>query len=535
MRTSLLLYILVLVPTMIRASEQAVTSRINEVKVFLSGAQVQRTAAVPLAIGSSTLVFKGLGEQLDPQSIQVSAKGGFSILSVNHRVNYLSESPKKKEVEELEKRFRALKHDIDVENNTLAVWNSEQELLTKNAAIGGHQNGITAAQLQAVNDYVRARMAAIRSGILQQTEKIGLLQEELQKVVDQMNTLRGEQPRPTSEVLVEVQALEALTATFTLGYFVPNAGWSAAYDLRATSVSKPIELLMKAEVVNNTGEDWNKVALSLSSGNPTLGGDMPQLQPWVIGQPMYPMLDMYQSSEAVRSQALLNAPAAEPAGNKMMEKDATYELANTVNYRSTTMEFVIQEPFSVPTDGAPHTVGVRTHQLPAQYKHIATPKLDRDAFLYARATGWEELDLLSGPANVFFEGTYVGRSFLALDEPKDTLDISLGRDKGVVLTRTKRKGFSDKPVIGGKRTVTMAWDIAVRNNKNSTVNLEVRDQFPISSRSEVEVDLKEREGASVDETKGQLVWNVQLEPKASKQLGFSYAVKHPKDEPIILE
>ena len=124
---------------------------------------------------------------------------------------------------------------------------------------------------------------------------------------------------------------------------------------------------------------------------------------------------------------------------------------------------------------------------------------------------------------------------LDLSRPEDTLDISLGRDKGVVVERVKRKGFSDKPIIGGKRTVTIGWDLNVRNNKSTAVDLEIRDQYPISSRSEVEVKLDDAGGAKVDEQKGRLTWTLKLEPKATQKLGFTYSVKHPKDEPVVLE
>jgi len=182
-----------------------------------------------------------------------------------------------------------------------------------------------------------------------------------------------------------------------------------------------------------------------------------------------------------------------------------------------------------------HLVAVQNHTINASYTHYATPKLDRDAFLYARTTGWEELSLLPGEANVFFEGTFVGKSYLELDQPKDTLDISLGRDKGMVIERERRKSTNEKAIVGGKRTVTIGWDITVRNTKGTTVDLVLRDQYPLSPQSEVEVRLKEDGGASVDADRGTLTWTMKLDPKATRKAGFSYDVKHPKDLPVVLE
>ena len=516
--------------------EKAITSKITEAKVFLSGAQITRSASSSLSTGSTTLVFTGLAQGIDPQSIQVTGKGGYSILSVNQRINYLTESPKKSEIEDLQKKIKQHEHDWNIEKGLQQVWEVEEQLLLKNNAIGGQQNGVTAAQLQAVNDYTRERMKAMKAGWWAQQEKLTTIGAEAEKLRQQLATLQAQAPRPTSEIVVEITSPAEVSATFAITYFVGNASWTPAYDVRAKGVGQPIDLLMKAQVVNNTGEDWTKVDLSLSSGNPTLGGVMPTLSPWtLIGPRVLQEMSVRTRSHKDMAAAPMAAGSAE-MDSKMYEDVAAYTtVSNTVNYRTTTKEFAIEVPFSVPSDGVAHTVGVKTHSIAATYKHYATPKLDKDAFLYARTTGWEDLDLLSGEANVFFEGTFVGQSILQLDVPKDTLDISLGRDKGVVVERVRRKTSNEKAVIGASRTVSIGWDLTVRNSKGTAVDLEVRDQHPLSPQSEIEVKLTEEGGAVVNENTGMLTWNIKLAPKETKKLGFAYTVKHPKDLPVMVE
>lgn len=532
--------LLVSAPLLAAEGEKPVSSKISEAKVFLSGAQVSRTASATVSAGTSTFVFTGLAEAVDPQSIQVTGKGGYQILNVNHRINYLTESPKKKEIEELQSKIKKLEKEWAYEKAMQDVWVNEEQLLAKNSSIGGQQNGLTAAQLTAVNDYVRTRSIAIKTNWLAQQEKLTTIGVEADKLRQQLAQFQSQSPRPTSEVVVEINSEAEVAATFTLTYFVGNAGWTPAYDLRAKGVGQPIELLMKAQVTNNTGEDWTKVDLSLSSGNPTLGGVMPALNPWTlyVAQPIQ-LEGYYKKERRERSQMddeRMGAPSMAMGETvKLAEQNAVTTVWNTVATRTTTVEFLIEVPFTIPSDGTPHTVGVKSHNIPATYKHYATPKLDRDAFLYARTTGWEDLNLLSGEANVFFEGTFVGQSYLQLDVPKDTLEISLGRDKGVVVERVKRKSTNEKAIIGGKRTLLVGWDLTVRNTKGTAVDLEVRDQFPLSPQSEVEVKLDENGGAVVDEQKGFLTWNFRLEPKATKKLGFAYTVKHPKDMPVVVE
>ena len=526
----------------LQAKEQPVTSKVSAAKVFLSGAQVSRTASASISTGSTTLIFTGLSQNIDAQSIQVNGKGGFSILSVNHRINYLSESPKKKEIEDLETKIKKLEKDWAFEKAMQDVWVNEEQLLNKNSSIGGQQNGLTAAQLTAVNDYVRARLQVTKTNWLAQQEKLTEIGKEADKLRAQLAQYKSEQPQPTSEIVVEIDAPVEVSASFTLTYFVGNAGWTPAYDLRAKNTSDPIELLMKAQVVNSTGEAWDKVDLSLSSGNPTLGGNMPTLQAWVLQQPY--MIETISSRARGRANkaydnAEMAAPSVATGGAdvqlKYEDMDARLEVENTVVYNTTTVEFAIDAPFTIPADGIAHTVAVKTHKVPATYKHFVTPKLDKDAFLYARTTGWEDLNLIPGQANVFFEGTYVGQSFLNVQSTADTLDVSLGRDKGVVVERIRRKRTDDKATIGGKRTINVGFDISVRNTKASAVDIEVRDQHPLSPRSEIEVKLEEKGEAVVNEQTGLLTWNISVEPKSTKKLGFAYSVKHPKDMPVVVE
>jgi uncharacterized protein (TIGR02231 family) len=161
--------------------------------------------------------------------------------------------------------------------------------------------------------------------------------------------------------------------------------------------------------------------------------------------------------------------------------------------------------------------------------------LDLDAFLFAQVTGWESLNLLAGPAYIYFEGTYVGESLLDLGGVGDTLDISLGRDKGVTVQRTKRKDYSQRQVVGSKRTESVGWEISVRNNKAQAIDLVITDQYPIAVRSEIEVKLDDNGGAQVNTEKGFLTWKVKVDPRTNQKWTFGYSVKVPKERMVVLE
>jgi hypothetical protein len=207
----------------------------------------------------------------------------------------------------------------------------------------------------------------------------------------------------------------------------------------------------------------------------------------------------------------------------------------TQEVKQTSVSFRIDIPYSIPSDGKQYAVDMQEYDIPAYYQYSCVPKLDTDAFLTAKITGWEEYNLLAGEANLFFEGTYLGKSLLDVSQTTDTLTLSLGRDKNITVSRTKVEAFTTKQFIGANRRDAKAWEITIRNKKAQPVNLVVYDQFPVSTQSEITIERQEAPGAAVDETTGRLTWQFTLPPAEAKKLNVGYTVKYPKHERLVLE
>lgn len=192
-----------------------------------------------------------------------------------------------------------------------------------------------------------------------------------------------------------------------------------------------------------------------------------------------------------------------------------------------TQNFEIKLPYSVPSDGKVYTVEVKEETLPADYQHFCIPKIDTDVFLHAHVLDWEKYRLLEGEASLYYEGTYVGKTVLNLNN-KDTLTISLGRDKNVVVSRTKLKEFQKRQFIGNNKIDTRKFEISVRNTKQQPINMLVEDQFPISNYKSVEISDKTAPEAEENTETGKISWKFTLEPAKQKKLNFGFTVKSPK-------
>jgi uncharacterized protein (TIGR02231 family) len=509
---------------------KAVKSKIKSVTVFLSGAQVTNVAEVSIPSGSSTVVFEDLTSNINPQSIQVKGEGNFSILSVSHQLNYLKSKEVTDEIRHLQDSIAILQKEIDYQNAILSVYNDEESMVLANKELAGNNNGVKAVDIKDAADFYRTRLTEIRTTKLGISAKIKVLSDRWQILSSQLSTLNSTQNDPTSEIVVILAADASITAKFTIQYLVYNAGWVPSYDMRAIDVKNPIELVYKANVWQTTGKDWENVDLTLCTGNPTQSGSKPILNPWYLA--FYTAYAYDYEQGAGRANAPTSV-ATETSVDKL-ETAKTGAEYTIVNENQTNVEFDISIPYSIPCDGKYKIVEIQKNTLPAEYQYYCAPKIDPDAFLMARVSGWEQYNLLAGESNLFFEGTYLGKSYIDPRYTKDTLDISLGRDGSISITREKLKDFSSTKQIGTNTKETFTFEITVRNKKKNAISIVVEDQIPVSTDKDIVVEQIELSGGTLNEETGKLIWKFDLAPSETKKIKLSYSVKYPKDKTINL-
>ena len=210
-------------------------------------------------------------------------------------------------------------------------------------------------------------------------------------------------------------------------------------------------------------------------------------------------------------------------------------IITTTIENQTTVEFAVEKPYSLKSNGKKLTVNLNTYEIETLYEYYAVPKLDRDAFLIARIINWDQFNLLEGEANLYFEDAFVGRSILDARALTDTLDISLGRDKNIVIGRQKVDIFTKRTSLGSNKVDNRGFKIIARNKKSQPIHLTIFDQIPVSAISPIEVNAKELSDAIHDENTGELTWVLDLPANNRVELNMEYEVKYPKRERVILE
>ena len=259
-----------------------VKTDVNEVTVFIDGAQVVRKKSIDLTQGKSILKFVNLSPFIDPKSVQVKVEGELTVLSVNHQQNYLDKMEKPKELQDLEKSLETIDSKIKQEKTYLSIIKEELAFLQENRAIGGKNEPVSITNLQQVSDFYSNKLTALKLKEIERNDTIEDLNEQKTNIQNQINTLSSKKEFPTGEILVKVDANKNGNFSFEFSYVVRNAGWFPSYDIRAKNINEPVQLIYKANVKQDTKEDWNNVKLKFSSSDPNVSGVAPELKTYFL-------------------------------------------------------------------------------------------------------------------------------------------------------------------------------------------------------------------------------------------------------------
>ena len=523
------------------------TAKVKGATVYFNAAEISQTTSLNLPLGTSEIVIKNVAVDLNESSIQIGTPANVTVLSVQFTNNYISEyetdtkSPLLKRVRD---SIVLVQKEIQKVNNTINSETKTIELLDKNQQISGVNSGLSVTELIKMVDYYKNKQLEIANTINSLSEKQQKLNETLQKLNDKLEIDTSKEEKTSSgKLIVQVMNNVAGSVPLEISYLTNNAAWTPFYDLRTESVSAPINMMYKAQVVQNTGIDWKKVKLTLSSGFPNQNNQAPMLSSWFLRN------DIVQANYGYRQKSKMNQLQGRVAGlavDQEYKKSETEVMAapvlaessvsnyTTVEENQLNVSFDIDIPYDILSNGKVHSVSLKEIKLPASYKYYAVPKAENEAFLLAEIADYSKYNLLRGEANIIFEGMYVGKTFIEPNQTSDTLNLSMGRDKKVSIKREKVADKSGTKFLSSKKEQTFTYDITIRNNKKEAVELLLKDQYPLSTNKEIEVELLQSDSAKVSAETGILTWQLQLKPNETRKIRISYRVKYPKDQTLNL-
>jgi uncharacterized protein (TIGR02231 family) len=516
------------------ASAKQVPSKVVSITVFQSRAEITRKASADLAIGEQELVFGGISTAVDPNNVQVKGTGNLIILGILYRQNFLNENELPADLQGIKDKIAALDLQIKKLVNARSAYDAERKLMEANQQIGGNQQNITLDQLKAIASYYNSRMAAMANEQLTIQEEINAKNDELRKLRAHYNDRTSQFSRNSGELVVTVDAKTATKANLEITYMVSGAGWRAEYDIRAEEVDAPLTLNYRAVITQNTGENWENVNLTLSTGDPNVSIIKPDLNPQYVDFYYANQNALMGKSSGVQIRGYANdMRSAAPMADEIMAEPEIEELAFASETKTLYTNYTIERPYSLASGNKPLTVTIKDQQVEADYEYQSVPKMRNRVFLIAKAKNWGELVLLPGPMNIFFEGGYVGKSYMNPNVTTDNLPISLGYDPGINIERKLVTDLSSKKTIGTNQKETYAYEILIRNNKRKDIKVVIQDQVPVARHSDIKVENIEIGGGGVlDEKTGEIKWTVEVPTAKQVKRQFSFDVRYPKGQNV---
>jgi uncharacterized protein (TIGR02231 family) len=540
------------------AAEIPGTSAITTVTVFPRGAEITRTAQLKIAQGEHILIFKDLPAQALGASIRVEGRstGRLEIGSVDTRkvqVPRLDPATSQSERRKLELAVEKLDDERAVVTAEVTAAETQKKFIEALIALPNRPPAAASSQGEKREEWgdmvtlVGTRLAEAEKARLAAAIKVRDFDRRIDDLEKALSSLAPVEDERT-EVRVNVAAAAGLEATVLIRYQVPSATWHSLYDARlmtgARNVAPGLTLIRRAAIQQRSGEDWRDVSLSLSTTRPSSGAAAPSLSSLTVDyMSEMPAPRPYASPAPVARSRDAAAPqvAREDAG-ATAEKAESREMG--IEEQQATVEATpFQAVFSIPSKMTVLTTGEvkRTQIDDAKVEPAivvrAVPRLQTQAYLYAKVTMPKATAYLPGQISLFRDGTYVGIGQLPLLSPGQEHEIGFGADDSV---RVRYATIEDKRgetgLISSSQTDTRSFRTVVKNLHERAIAISVLDHMPVSKQQDIKVELTGKTPPTrrdVDDKRGILAWEATLQPDEERQIEFGYRISWPAGKRVI--
>lgn len=513
-----------------------VEAPVTAVTVFRDGARITRSATAALATGATSVVFGDLPQSVDPSSVRVVARGKVVVLlDVEARYAQRTEAVRgdttrlRDEVDRCRHEVRELRDGATVEARRLAFFDRLSDAAASSLARAFSYGKTGAEALTQMADRIADADASSFARRRDLAQRLRVARRELAAAEDRLTAAHG--AASSSVTVVEVAALlestEDTPADLEVTYHVHGASWQPLYDIRLEGERLSVSYLV--EVTQQSGEDWPPIHLSLSTTRRGQRSDLPELSPWYVGkfQPAPPvraarMGPMAGAAPQAFASAAMPAPLA--ASADLTEHLLTAEVSET----GAALVYDIRRPLEVPSDGAPHKTTIDRFELEPAIDYLVVPAIAPEAYIRATVTNTSQLLMLPGAAQVFHGGEFIGKTHIGTIAPGEELEVHLGVDDRIRVERDLKRRSASKAILGGVRTIDMAYEIELENHRRAPARVEVHDHIPLSQDGDVKVKLREvtPKPAEQDDL-GELRWQIEIGPGEKTMIRFGFTVEHP--------
>lgn len=535
--------------------EEIRKAKLREAIVYTSGVQLRSSLSYNAIKGINEIIIEGISPSIDPQTIQVSATGNVVILDSKYSLFYpkaivkdvSSESSKiKRSMRLLNDSIESMGFDIRDLKEQTSVYQQAQNMLRNNGVMKNQGKVSDSLELlQEAIELYTSKMSALNKKLISISKATKFSEKKLAKMNKRLNHLRNRlsnlgqtksNTTPIPRVTVSLISEGNVSGKINFSYLSANAGWTPLYDIRSESAEGKIFMNYKAQVYQSTELEWKNIKLRISTNNPYANKTKPELNPWYINYFNYRSQlsvsrnDNYKMKSSPQEAITNRGYALESIQEDEIALDA--DQFTKVVQQLIAAEFKINLPYSIASNGEKHMVLVQKSELETNFKYYAVPKMDQSVYLVAEMLKVDELQLIPSKANIFFDGSYIGETYIDPTKMNDTLYLSLGKDPNISISRKLLSSRCKEKTIGDKIEKLQAYSIEIKNMKSSQIEVVIQDQIPITTNSDIVIDKINVGKGKLKERTGLIEWKVKLNPKDKKTFDFDYRIKFDKSKQI---
>ncbi|XGW29009.1 hypothetical protein V3C99_008649 [Haemonchus contortus] len=553
---------------------------LGKVVVFNDRAELKRRVLCELQPGFNEIHLENVTHNIINDSVRVDGRGEGTIhdvqLTEKAAIHEDTDSPK---VAEIRAKHENKLQEVNELKDRVSVAQKRVEVLDKLVEGGGVNvvcppkdsrepfilNNETLNSLIQFYSFYEENSTSFRTELRKAKTVLEKSERELDALEAELS--RAESDRRANQfsklIVITLESEKGRSAQLGLTYQVHGAHWSPSYDLRVDTNGKQfLKITYFGNISQSTGEDWTDASLVLSTAQPCLGGQVPELG--ILEAVFHHLLPRSSSQPckmvkgAAEGGSLFESAKAEMASYSAPKHVETATMKPAVvepAQHTLSTEFKITKSAAIPSDGAEHKVTIGVVDVTPQMIHECVPSKNTCTFLTASAVNSSALPFLPGKAAVYLNDSFVAKTNMKYVSPDERFSCSLGVDTALRVEYKPVKKYHEQVGLISKSSSNVHEQvIVVKNSRAQPVLLTIKEQIPRSTDDKIKVrliapvvsqtdeEVNNREGDLTTPAElpkegcrlksGILEWTIALQNGKTAELHVKWTVDHPKDEVV---
>lgn len=518
MKINVLAFVLIAFNCFAQENYTTTTSKTKEAKIYSNGGMLKQSFSAEVLPGKNFIIVNEFGRNrgIDLSSFKPDKK--ITLIRYepysNNPTLYNDKLGKNKKLESLNDSieiYRKINKDYDQE---LLLTRNSIGIIQKNQAL---QNPSSAEIIKMI-EFNKTNLKNLYFEEQTLQAKIALNQAKISALDSKRYASRNDENKNNNIIVLQVNSDKKQTVNFEVNQYIQEASWRPFYIIKSNGIKSPLKISYKAKIQQNTGLELRNIPIKLINGSFSAEERPYDLQRWFLRT----QRDEYVSNLVYQKPKVKSNPA-----EKSIQEVVVVGSSSKIAQRTMKTEISLDKNIILPSD-VEVTEDLNDFEVSTTYKYFSTPKFENKTFLLASIKDYSKYNFLPGDADVFMEDLQIGTVNIDTNQLTNEMQISLGSDPNV-LSKRELVGKETKDLGENEKFESYSYEITVKNNKNTAIVLEMKDQIPVSTAENIKIEAINPDKADYDKVSGFMIWNFEIKPNETKKIKFGFNVTLPKD------